>query len=71
MVEQASRGWVLASDLTTPLAHQFIKSPVTQLAWGGLFRPEVYNSMPGIFMSAPYRPGKMSRSLHSRAVVRT
>jgi hypothetical protein len=47
-----SVGVVLAADLTTPLAHQMIKSPLTRLAWGGMFRPEDYDSTLGIFMRA-------------------
>jgi pimeloyl-ACP methyl ester carboxylesterase len=49
----------LAADLTTPMAHQFIESPLTQIAWGGLLRPESYESVPGIFMSGPYQRGKI------------
>jgi hypothetical protein len=49
----------LAADLTTPLAHQIINSPLRQLDWGGLLRPETYNSVPGIFMDGPYQPGRI------------
>lgn len=49
----------LAADLTTPMAHQFLESPLTQLAWGGLLRPEAFNSYLGIFMYGPYQPGKV------------
>jgi pimeloyl-ACP methyl ester carboxylesterase len=49
----------MAADLTTPLAHQFIEGPLTQLAWGGLLRPESYAGVPGIFMGAPYVRGKI------------
>ncbi len=49
----------LAADLTTPLAHQIIRSPLKQLSWGGLLRPETYNSMPGIFMGRPYQAGRI------------
>ncbi len=49
----------LAADLTTPLAHQFLNSPLNELAWGGLLRPEAYSDVTGIFMSGPYRPGKI------------
>jgi pimeloyl-ACP methyl ester carboxylesterase len=49
----------LASDLTTPIAHQLIRSPLTQLAWGGLLRPEAYTSWLGVFMDGPYQPGKI------------
>ena len=49
----------LAADLTTPLAHQIIKSPLDQLAWGGMFRPEAYDSVLGIFMKEPYQAGKI------------
>ena len=52
-------GVSLAADLTTPLAHQTIKSPLKQLAWGGLLRPETYNSTPGIFIGGPYQPGRI------------
>jgi pimeloyl-ACP methyl ester carboxylesterase len=50
---------VLAADLTTPLAHQIIKSPLDQLAWGGMFRPEAYDSVLGIFMKEPRQAGKI------------
>jgi pimeloyl-ACP methyl ester carboxylesterase len=53
------QGVPLAVDLTTPMAHQFIESPLTELAWGGLLRPESYNAMLGIFMDGPYQPGKI------------
>ena len=49
----------LAADLTTPLAHQFLNSPLNELAWGGLLRPEAYSDVTGVFMSGPYRPGKI------------
>ena len=49
----------LAADLTTPLAHQLIKSPLVQLAWGGMFRPEAYDSLLGVFMKEPHQPGKI------------
>ena len=49
----------LAADLSTPFAHQMIKSPLRQLSWGGFFRPEEYTSVLGIFMEAPYQPGKI------------
>jgi pimeloyl-ACP methyl ester carboxylesterase len=49
----------LAGDLTTPLAHQIIISPLKRLAFGGLIRPEMFNSIPGIFMRGPYQPGRI------------
>ncbi|MDG3004990.1 alpha/beta fold hydrolase [Paludisphaera mucosa] len=49
----------LAADLTTPLVHQVLNSTLQQLRWGGLLRPTSYNTAPGIFMGAPYRPGKI------------
>jgi pimeloyl-ACP methyl ester carboxylesterase len=49
----------LASDLTTPLAHQFIKSPLKTMAMGGLLQPDTYDSVPGIFMHGPYKPGRI------------
>ena len=49
----------LAADLTTPLAHQIIKSPLDQLAWGGMFRPEAYDSVLGVFMKEPHQAGKI------------
>jgi pimeloyl-ACP methyl ester carboxylesterase len=49
----------LAADLTTPMAHQFIKAPLAEYTWGGLLRPEQYTSAPGIFMQAPHQPGKI------------
>jgi hypothetical protein len=51
--------WPLAADLTTPMAHQFLRSPLTQLAWGGLLRPEAYTRELGMFMDGPYQPGKI------------
>jgi pimeloyl-ACP methyl ester carboxylesterase len=49
----------LAADLTTPLAHQLIKSPLDRLAWGGLLRPEAYDSVLGVFMREPHQTGKI------------
>jgi pimeloyl-ACP methyl ester carboxylesterase len=49
----------LAADLTTPLAHQILVSPLQRLRWGGLLSPESYNAMPGIFMRGPYQPGRI------------
>ncbi|MFO0908108.1 MAG: alpha/beta hydrolase [Isosphaeraceae bacterium] len=49
----------LAADFTTPMAHEFIRSPLVQLAWGGLLRPSNYNSAPGIFINGPYQKGKI------------
>ncbi len=55
----------LAADLTTPLAHQFIKAPLTQLSWGGLFRPEAYDGTPGIFINGHFTNRARSRSCSS------
>ncbi len=49
----------LAIDLTTPLGHQFINAPMTELAWGGLLRPDSYGDVAGIYMYGPYQPGKV------------
>lgn len=49
----------IASDLTTPMAHQFLISPLKQLTWGGLLRPEDFTSMPGILLPGPHQPGKI------------
>ncbi len=56
---QGAGGLPLAADLTTPLAHQVIVSPLKQATLGGLLQPETYKSAPGIFMRAPYQPGKI------------
>jgi pimeloyl-ACP methyl ester carboxylesterase len=49
----------LAADLTTPIAHQILESPLDLLTTGGLLRPDDLESVPGIFMQAPYQPGKI------------
>ncbi|MBV8130733.1 MAG: alpha/beta fold hydrolase [Planctomycetaceae bacterium] len=59
LVGSGSSGSGLAVDLTTPLAHQFIRSPLTKLSWGGMLRPEAFNSYLGILMYGPYQPGKV------------
>jgi pimeloyl-ACP methyl ester carboxylesterase len=49
----------LAADLTTPLAHQFLRSPQRAMATGGLFEPDQFTDLGGIYFGAPYRPGKI------------
>jgi pimeloyl-ACP methyl ester carboxylesterase len=49
----------LAADLTTPIAHQVLDSPLDQLTTGGLLRPDDLAGLPGIFMQAPYQPGRI------------
>lgn len=47
----------LAYDLTTPLAHQLLKSPLKQYSLEGVVRPGRLEEWTGIYMSEPYRPG--------------
>ncbi|MHC5539840.1 esterase/lipase family protein [Singulisphaera rosea] len=49
----------LAADLTTPLAHQMIITPLRQFALGGLLQPEKYEPISGLFMRSPYQPGRI------------
>ncbi|WP_169980055.1 esterase/lipase family protein [Tautonia rosea] len=49
----------LASDLTTPIAYQFLKAPGQEIGYGGLLRPDRLSTLPGIFMQGPYEPGKI------------
>jgi pimeloyl-ACP methyl ester carboxylesterase len=48
-----------AADLTAPIAYQFIKGPEFELAWGGLYLPELLEKFAGVMMLEPPRPGKI------------
>jgi pimeloyl-ACP methyl ester carboxylesterase len=49
----------LAADWTTPLAHQFIETPLASWTFGGLIRPGDYAGSSGLFMQAPHERGKI------------
>ena len=49
----------LASDLTTPLAYHFIRSPLPILQEVGLLDPQWLEKLAGLYMLHPYEPGKI------------
>ncbi len=58
-LNQAGLTAPLAMDLTTPVAHEVLVSPVRQLGIAGLLRPSAYVGVPGILMLEPYEPGRI------------
>jgi pimeloyl-ACP methyl ester carboxylesterase len=49
----------LAGDLTTPLATQFLLTPLRRFSLGGVLRPDEYSVTPAILMQQPHQPGKI------------
>ncbi len=58
-VELAGRARPLASDLTTPLAYHFARSPLPILQEVGLLDPGWLEPLQGLYMLHPYEPGKI------------
>ena len=58
-VEFAGRREPLASDLTTPLAYHFVRSPLPILQEVGLLDPQWLEKLAGLYMLHPYEPGKI------------
>ncbi len=49
----------MATDLTTPLAYHFARSPLPVLQEVGLLDPGWLEGLQGLYMIHPYRPGKI------------
>lgn len=59
-IEVDHRRVPLESDLTTPLAYFLNKQPSQgKLATLGLFRPDKYQKLAGLYMTQPYEPDKI------------
>jgi pimeloyl-ACP methyl ester carboxylesterase len=61
-VDFVSAGMVqypMAADLTTPLAHQMLRSDLDKYSWTGLVRPDEMTEMMGVYLSEPYDSGKI------------
>jgi pimeloyl-ACP methyl ester carboxylesterase len=58
-VEFGDRSEPLATDLTTPLAYHFARSPMPILQEVGLLDPQWLESLAGLYMLHPYEPGKI------------
>jgi pimeloyl-ACP methyl ester carboxylesterase len=57
--ELAGRRRPIATDLTTPLAYHFARSPLPVLQEVGLLDPGWLEGLQGLYMLNPYRPGKI------------
>ena len=57
--ELAGRRRPIATDLTTPLAYHFARSPLPVLQEVGLLDPGWLEGLQGLYMLHPYRPGKI------------
>ncbi len=58
-VEFEGRREPLASDLTTPLAYHFTRTPLPILQEIGLLDPQWLEKLSGLYMLHPYEPGKI------------